>query len=1345
MQPGTVLADRFEVIALVGRGGMSSVYRAFDRRSKTDVALKLLGERYTHESERFGREAIALQGLRHPNVVRYVAHGRTDEDTHYLAMEWLDGEDLASRLKRGPLSMSEAVALAARIASALAAAHARGIVHRDVKPSNIFLPSDSLDRVKILDFGIARFGDRDGLTAPGVVFGTLGYMAPEQARGERVINGRADLFALGCVLYECITGRPVFVASQPTAVLAKVVFEDAPRLRAVKREVPEALDRLVARMLAKVPASRPGDARALAAELDALGRAALEAEEAPAASAKHEAIGESEQRIVAVILTHLIESRIESRMSDATLPLTTAEHESTASRLMQIRAAVAPYDAKIELLRNGSLVATFVGKGDAAELVSRAARCALSIREKAPDVPMVVATGRGVLGGRLPVGEVIDEAADLLRAATGGARHPSTPPFAFAGSLPGARIEIDATTAALLETRFDVARSGGSFVLRGEREQVEPTRTLLGRETPCVGRDRELSLLRMYVDECVDEPVARAVLVTAPAGFGKSRVCWEFGRALRQSHPEAEVWSCRGDPIGAGSPFAMIAQLLRSTASLRDGEPLEVRRAKLRGRVAQAFASRDSRGGKGDKHVLRVTWFLGEIVGARFPDESHEHRPAVGDSLQLRAARQDPILMGDQMQQAWEDFLDAETARRPLVLVLEDLQWGDLPSVQLIDAALRTLRERPLLVLALSRPEVHELFPRLWAGRGVQEIRLGELTRKASEKLVRDVLADRLTDEQVARLVDRAAGNAFYLEELIRAASEGSIDNPPSTIVAMAQSRLERLEPDGRRVLRAASVFGQVFWRSGVMALLGGEAHGAALDGWLEELVERETISRGSEGKFPGEQEYVFRHALVRDAAYAMLTEGDARLGHQLAARWLEGVGESDATTMAEHFERGGEPARAMEWWRRAAEQALGGNDYDAVVARAERAVACGATGEVFGALRVMQAEAHRWRGDLAGAEACSLDAMRLLPRGSPQWFNATGELAVASGRRGKPAQLSLVSQMLVDLGKQRAVSGAHAIAAVRASIQLLLSGKQDFAAQLLDLLATVQVDVLRKNPAVAARIAVARYYRAICGGDPASGVELAATAAELFERAGDLRNACVQRGDMAYAQVELGAYEQARSTFREVLGLADRLGRLWHASATAKHNLGMVLARLGAYDEARAIETEALDAFRTRGDRRMEGRSRIFLAEISLLAGDLEGATREAQTAVKTLSVAPPAKAHALAVAAQVELARGDHEGALADALEADRLLQKIGALDEGEAVVRLVHAEALHAAGRFADACAAIDAARRRLLERAGKIRDESLRRSFLEQVPENARTLALAAVWGVESPPEPAAAEA
>src|SRR5262249_38094547 len=157
---------------------------------------------------------------------------------------------------------------------------------------------------------------------------------------------------------------------------------------------------------------------------------------------------------------------------------------------------------------------------------------------------------------------------------------------------------------------------------------------------------------------------------------------------------------------------------------------------------------------------------------------------------------------GDQIRRAWEDFALAECGAQPVLLVLEDLHWGDLPSVKLVDAALRLLKRQPLMILALARPEVHELFPKLWADRQEQQLRLGELTKKASERLARHVLGDAVTVETVSKLVEHADGNPFYLEELIRAVAEGHDQALPQTVIAMVHARLEGLGAEARWLLR---------------------------------------------------------------------------------------------------------------------------------------------------------------------------------------------------------------------------------------------------------------------------------------------------------------------------------------------------------------------------------------------------------------------------------------------------------------------------------------------------------------------------------------------------------------
>ncbi|HEX8110050.1 MAG TPA: serine/threonine-protein kinase, partial [Kofleriaceae bacterium] len=205
-----LLCDRFEIEQQIQGGGMGEVFRARDRVSGQTVAIKVIFDARDRRAARFVREIQLLSELSHPGIVRYICHGATPSGALFLAMEWLDGEALRCRLEREPLTVSESVALATRVAEALGAAHARGIVHRDLKPSNLFLIEGRIERVKLIDFGIARKGGLPPLTQTGMPIGTPGYMAPEQACSEGELDARADVFALGCVLFQCLTGTLPF-------------------------------------------------------------------------------------------------------------------------------------------------------------------------------------------------------------------------------------------------------------------------------------------------------------------------------------------------------------------------------------------------------------------------------------------------------------------------------------------------------------------------------------------------------------------------------------------------------------------------------------------------------------------------------------------------------------------------------------------------------------------------------------------------------------------------------------------------------------------------------------------------------------------------------------------------------------------------------------------------------------------------------------------------------------------------------------------------------------------------------------------------------------------------------
>jgi serine/threonine-protein kinase len=247
---------------------MAEVHLARDEVLGRDVALKTLRERLAEDEvflKRFRREARSAATLNHPNVVQVYDQSRSPDGAYYIAMEHVPGGTLKERIAReGPLDPREAARVGAQVAEALRAAHEAGVVHRDVKSQNVLLTAAG--DAKVADFGIARAADATTLSGPGAVLGTARYMSPEQATGS-VATPRSDLYSLGVVLHEMLTGRPPFEADDPAQARAKHVREPPPRTRETNPAVPEAMDDLVGRLMAKDPEQRPGSASEVAHEL----------------------------------------------------------------------------------------------------------------------------------------------------------------------------------------------------------------------------------------------------------------------------------------------------------------------------------------------------------------------------------------------------------------------------------------------------------------------------------------------------------------------------------------------------------------------------------------------------------------------------------------------------------------------------------------------------------------------------------------------------------------------------------------------------------------------------------------------------------------------------------------------------------------------------------------------------------------------------------------------------------------------------------------------------------------------------------------------------------------------
>ncbi|MFO0658384.1 MAG: protein kinase [Polyangiaceae bacterium] len=613
MKTGVLVAGRFRIELLAGAGGMGSVYLARDESTGQNVALKVLLPHGSQEVARFLREAKILATLEHPGIVRYVDHGVSDDGEPFLAMEWLDGESLDERLQRvGSLDLAEAVQIGLQVARALSEAHKRGVIHRDIKPSNIMCLSDG--SVKVVDFGVATGGVvTSSATQPGRFVGTPGYIAPEQARGARNLDGRADLFSLGGVLYLCITGSPAFPGEHTLAILAKVVLDDPPRVSELCEGVPIQLDRLVMSMLAKAPEQRPADAEAVIQQLESVldGFSRVDSRLPPS----RQVLTRRELQVVSVVVaaTYLHET-IDN---DGSTPI-------QDPRMREVPAIFDTLGVKLERLIDGSFLCV-VRTGEAAtDQAARAAMCALALHAAHPDIPIIVATGRGVFSGKLPVGEVIERAVAALREHR--AKRSGSAPESSAWGPPSSRwrhlvttapmstgVQIDSLTAGLLDARFDVRADDQGLWLFGQHERVDPVRTLLGQRVPFVGRERELAFLEATVSQCVDEEISRVTLVTADAGAGKSRLLTELLERVSKRTPRVEVWTARGTQISQASPLSLVAKIIRKIAAVEESDAPVVHRRKIEARARRCMA---------DDQVARVAEFLTEACGVA-ADLSH--------------------------------------------------------------------------------------------------------------------------------------------------------------------------------------------------------------------------------------------------------------------------------------------------------------------------------------------------------------------------------------------------------------------------------------------------------------------------------------------------------------------------------------------------------------------------------------------------------------------------------------------------------------------------------------------------------------------------------------------------
>jgi len=1285
---GSEFAHRFVVEKRIQSGGMGMIFRARDRQTNRPVALKLMQREATSgEVERFMREARTLSELRHPSIVSYVAHGISSEGQPYLVMEWLEGEDLSDRLRRIRMTVPEVIILLRTVGAALQTAHQAGVIHRDIKPSNLFLRDGQLERTTLIDFGLARsvLGGRRS-TQTGVVIGTPEYMSPEQARGDRQIGPSADIFSLGCVAFECLTGQPPFVSEHIASVLAKILFEEPPPLDTACPDAPEPLVKLFNKMLAKNPLARISDATKLLEALSDIGELpdiSPPRHGSTTGSLRFEMAG-TEQALVSVVIAQGKEAKRDNRLT-----LDPVSMQDLQSQGASMREALIQFGVNVECMVDGSLIASITRQGAASDQAIHAARCALVIKERWPDSTVALATGRAVLDGGTMFGEVLGRVGKMIETAREDSQ------------IQAGSVVIDKVTSRLCESHFSIIRHKDFRLLVGYSQAADESRPLLGVPTPCVGRERELSLLEASFASCRDNSTAAVVLVSSPAGVGKSRLRHEFLRRVEVQNAEALVMMGRGDPMSVGASYGLLAQALRRLFGLADTETPAVRQQKIRARVAESVKSGE---------VQRVAEFLGEICGTQFPE-----------SVQLRAARQDPHVMSDQVSQAFVEFLSAECAKsQTVLLILEDLHWGDALTVRIVDVALRELADQPLMVLALARPEVEDLFPALWSGRARQDIRLGGLPKRACERLVQQVLGSKVAPAVLARIIEQAAGNALFLEELVRAVSEGTSDELPETVLAILHARLMRLPPDARRVLRTASVFGDTFWEGGVRKLLGREGTQMKLAEWLQIQVEAEIIELRKESRIPGEIEYRFRHGLVREAAYGMLPDEERRLGHYLVGCYLEEAGESDPSVLAEHFHRSGDFARATVLYARAAEKAYNDNDWEGVLNRVAKGLECGAEGETRGVLIQFQACIGFWRNDLAAAYQLGMEAMSLLAVGTADWCRACIATLGAASALGKLAQVAELAMRFGSIVPAPEILGMYIMGTALFATGLGFVGERDLSNLFMSHLKEFAGPIEGTDPTARSWL---HYALGRCASalepKPYSAVQHFRTSAAAFQQTGDRRMVVNAFGDLGFALSRVGREAEGESILREMLPLAMRIGEeipiVWVRMYLA--NVLSERSDAAGREEARQIAHSILKAI---GEASYySGLAYCALAAVNRADGNLAQAEADARKALGILRYVASHAPLAFIALSQVLLAAGRIDEAVQTATEGMGVVKALGGTGGSEVPLRMTYIAALRAQNNLEAVEREEQELRRQIELRIQDFADPSLRDSYLARI--------------------------
>lgn len=904
---------------------MGAVYRAFDDVLQRPVAIKQLLPHLADKAQvlRFRREARMAARLNHPAIV-HIYEIVEDADGDWIVMELVKGKTLDRLLREERLELTRAVRIVREIAEGLSEAHAQGVVHRDLKATNVMVTGAG--RVKILDFGLAKIyrGDVEhDISRPGTVVGTCHAMSPEQAQG-LAVDHRSDLFSLGSLLYEVLTGISPFHAATPTETLARICAWEPQPVVELERGVPPELADLTHRLLAKTVGGRPQSAWEVATQLERIERAGLlerdrrisaaamatqvetvalePAAPPPPRSSTRTPLTNIERRQVTVLCCEL---------ADTARPGAEAAQVFDPETLYELMLQLRPLTQMVATRYQGSLgnvlghrLLVYFGYPDTheddawravragLELVSEAAaqlRAGSGLARVSPALRVGIHTGTAVVaghaGGPEPVvlGNTLDVALRLLTSAA-----PGTVVMSGATrSLVHRAVSSEALPA------LDGSGVGEPLVPYLVRDRADSGEESPFDASPLIGRERELDLVLTRWSEA-RRGRGQAVLLSGEPGIGKSRLLRAVRQGVTESLGTGEVqWLfTHGSPYTQNTPLHPVVLFVqRLLGTQPGGSPQE--------QLERLLAAHD---------LAEALPLLGSLLDLPLPNR---HRVPPMPPERQREETLDALMA----------LIVEMAARQPVVLCVEDLHWLDATSLAWLDRLIDQASSAALLLLMTIRPNTLDVP---WASRAqVTQVTLGALSADETARLITSLTSDRALESAVReQIVARTDGVPLFVEELTRSVLESGGAEEwrelPATLRESLTARLARLGT-AKEVAQLASVIGRSF----SLALLSSISPQAIddLERDLRRLVQSGLVNRRGFGALT---RYAFKHALVRDAAYDSLLRRERQQIHLRIALALEEQRRLDADEVpseivAHHYMLGEQFAAASDAWFHAA------------------------------------------------------------------------------------------------------------------------------------------------------------------------------------------------------------------------------------------------------------------------------------------------------------------------------------------------------------------------------------------------------------------------------------------